>query len=61
MLVLSREAHQAICIGDDIRIVVTAIHPHCVKIGIDAPKNMPVHRQEIYDRIARGINDAADR
>ena len=51
MLVLSRQREQTIMIGDDIEIKVVAITGKSVKLGIAAPKNVSVHRREVYDRI----------
>ena len=51
MLVLSRNRDESIVIGDDIRIVVTDIQKNKVHLGISAPKDVTVHREEIYDRI----------
>ena len=58
MLVLSRKLNQAIMIGDDIRIVVVAVDRDQVKLGIEAPRAISVHRSEIYDEIQRQ-NEAA--
>ena len=54
MLVLSRHVNEAIIIGNDIRIVVTEIHGDRVRIGVEAPRTVPVHRQEVADLIAAG-------
>ena len=51
MLVLSRYQNQSINIGDDIIITVVDVRGDRVRLGIDAPQNIPVNRQEIYDRI----------
>lgn len=51
MLVLERKRDESILIGDNIRVTVTAIFGDTVRIGIDAPKAIPVHREEIYMRI----------
>lgn len=53
MLVLSRKKSESIVIGDDVFIVVVEIRGDKVRLGIDAPKSVPVHRREIYDRIKR--------
>jgi len=52
MLVLRRKIGQVIRINDDIRIVIQDVqNEHIVRIGIEAPPEIPVHRQEIYDLI----------
>ncbi len=48
MLVLSRKANQSIMIGSDIRILVVGVDRDQVKLGIEAPKDVPVHRFEVY-------------
>lgn len=53
MLVLSRYRDESIRIGDDIVITVIDIRGDKVRLGIEAPNNVPVHRQEVYDAIAR--------
>ncbi len=50
MLVLSRRQDEAI-MGDDIEVVVLAIRGSQVRIGVIAPKEMPVHRKEVYEEI----------
>ena len=51
MLVLSRKANERIRIGDEITITVTRISKDKVRIGVEAPKHMEVHREEIYERV----------
>jgi len=51
MLVLTRQKDQVIVIGDDIEICVVKIRGNNVKLGIVAPKDIPVHRKEVYDAI----------
>ena len=59
MLVLSRKINQSIMIGDDVRIVVVGVDRDQVKLGIEAPRAVPVHRSEIYDEIQRANVAAA--
>jgi carbon storage regulator len=51
MLVLSRKQSETIIIGDDIEMTVVEIRGDKVRIGIEAPKTVPVHRREVYDAI----------
>ncbi|MGM0923180.1 MAG: carbon storage regulator CsrA [Bacillota bacterium] len=60
MLVLSRKTGEAIQIGDDIEISVLSIAGDQVKIGISAPKNVDIHRKEIYLLIQEENNKAAE-
>jgi len=53
MLVLTRKIHQSIVIGDDIEIVVLEVRGEQVRIGIKAPKNVAVHRKEIWEQIVQ--------
>jgi carbon storage regulator len=58
MLVLSRKKNESIVINNDITIVVVEIRGDKVRLGVEAPKEVPVHRREVYDAIRR--NDGAD-
>ena len=60
MLVLSRKINQSIMIGDNVRIVVVAVDRDQVKLGIEAPREVPVHRSEIYEEIQRSNRSAAE-
>ncbi len=51
MLVLSRKAEESMFIGDDIKITVLDIRGGQVRIGITAPQDIKIHREEVYDRI----------
>ena len=53
MLVLSRKPNQSIIIGSDVRIIVVGFDGDQVKLGIEAPREVPVHRQEVYEQIQR--------
>lgn len=54
MLVLSRHLNESITIGDDVIVTVVQIRGDKVRLGITAPKDTPVHRMEIAQRIAQG-------
>lgn len=58
MLVLSRKKNESIVINNDITIVVVEIRGDKVRLGVEAPKEVPVHRREVYDAIHR--NDATN-
>ena len=51
MLVLTRKLHETIKIGDEIEVTVLAVNGDQVKLGIQAPKSVDIHRQEIYEEI----------
>jgi carbon storage regulator len=51
MLVLSRKSNESIVINNNIKVTVVEIRGDKVRLGIEAPKNIPVHREEIYNQI----------
>ncbi len=53
MLILTRRSGEKITIGDDVKITVIQINSNQVRIGIDAPKSIPVHREEIKEKITK--------
>lgn len=56
MLVLSRKSGEIINIGDNIKIVIVRIGPNVVRIGIEAPHDVSIHRKEVLDAIDRNGN-----
>ncbi len=59
MLVLTRTINEKIVIGDDVTVTVLGVKGHQVLIGIEAPVEIPVHREEIYQRILKEHADGA--
>lgn len=51
MLILTRRIGETLNIGDDIKVTILSINGRQVRIGIDAPKEIPIHREEIYQRV----------
>ena len=56
MLVLSRQKDESIIIGDDVEIIIVDVRGDKVRLGITAPKEVSVHRREVYDAIQREKN-----
>ena len=53
MLILTRRINETLNIGDEVQVTVLGIKGNQVRIGINAPRDVPVHREEIYQRIKR--------
>jgi carbon storage regulator len=60
MLVLSRKKDETIMIGDEVEITIVDVRGDKVRLGITAPKSIPVHRREVYDAIQREKKAAAE-
>ena len=60
MLILTRKLGERITIGDDITITLLEIKGTQIKLGIEAPKSISIHRQEIYERIMRENLESSD-
>lgn len=59
MLVLSRKRNEKIVIGDGITVTVLDVRGDQVQLGIDAPREIPVHRYEVFEQIKRATDEAA--
>ena len=59
MLALSRKANESIIIGNDIEVTILEVKGEQVKIGIKAPKSIPVYREEVYQQIKESNKEAA--
>lgn len=53
MLILTRRVGETLMIGDDVQVTVLGVKGNQVRIGVNAPKEVSVHREEIYERIKR--------
>ena len=60
MLILTRRVGESLMIGDDVTITVLGVKGNQVRIGVDAPKEVAVHREEILDRIENAAAVVAD-
>ena len=60
MLILTRRVGETVMIGDEVTVTVLGVKGNQVRVGVNAPKSVAVHREEIYDRIKREEQQAAD-
>ena len=56
MLILTRRIGESLKIGDDIRVTVLGVRGNQIRMGIHAPAEVPVHREEVYDRIHENVD-----
>lgn len=59
MLILTRRVGETLMIGDEVTVTVLGVKGNQVRIGVNAPRDVSVHREEIYERIKREQQDAA--
>ncbi|OOF50104.1 carbon storage regulator [Rodentibacter genomosp. 1] len=60
MLILTRKVGESVLIGDDISITVLSVRGNQVKLGVQAPKEVSVHREEIYQRIKQTQDESSN-
>jgi len=61
MLVLSRQKDESIMIGDNVEVIIVDVRGDKVRLGITAPKDISVHRREVYDAIQREKNEKKEK
>jgi carbon storage regulator len=60
MLILTRRTGETVMIGNEVTMTVLGVKGNNVRIGINAPQNVPIHREEIYERIKRELQGDID-
>ena len=61
MLILTRRIGESLKIGDDIRVTMLGVRGNQIRMGIHAPAEVPVHREEVYDRIHGNVDRKIDK
>ena len=60
MLILTRKVNETLMVGDDVSVTVLGIKGGQIRIGINAPRDVAVHRQEVYEKILQELNAAEE-
>ncbi|KFZ28237.1 carbon storage regulator [Pseudidiomarina atlantica] len=60
MLILSRRVGETLMIGDDVKITILKVSGNQIRIGVEAPKDVSVHREEVYQRVLQEKQSATD-
>lgn len=60
MLILTRRVGETVMIGDEVTVTVLGVKGNQVRVGVNAPKDIAVHREEIYERIKKEEESPAD-
>jgi carbon storage regulator len=60
MLILTRRVGETVMIGEEVSVTILGVKGNQVRVGINAPKNVAVHREEIFERIKSGGHDGAE-
>ena len=61
MLILTRRVGQTICIGDNIRLKILGVTGNQIRVGVEAPDDVAIHREEVYDRIRQEATETSER
>ncbi|HAV93605.1 MAG TPA: carbon storage regulator [Proteobacteria bacterium] len=60
MLILTRRIGEVLIIGDEVKLTVLGVRGNQVRIGVDAPRSVAVHRKEIYDQVQKNLGNETD-